>query len=166
MPTPASLTRRGFLASASAFAATALAACGGGGAAPWSAGGADVPLALETDPDRRLARVERRHFEPLVGSSFRMAADGSGPVDVTQVVLTELVDLRATNPEAKAMGFREPFALALRGPAELLGREGTCVLDHPEIGPVSVFVCFGGTVDEADGEGRRTVRHAYRICFS
>lgn len=161
-----SLTRRGFLVSASAFAATALAACGGGGIASTVAGGSELPLALETDPERRLARVERRHFEPLVGSAFRMADDGAGEGGAANVVLTELVDLGATNPGAREMGLREPFSLKLRGPEGRLAADGPYVLAHPEIGEVRVFVRFGGAVDEIAGNGERTVQNAYRIHFS
>lgn len=162
------LTRRGFLASASAFAATALAACGGGGVTSLvgGGGGGELPLALETDPNRRLTRVERRHFEPLVGASFRLADERTGGDGAVTVELTDLLDLAATNPDARRMGLREPFSLKLRGPEGRLAADGPYVLGHPELGDVHVFVRFGGAVDEADGEGRRTLRNAYRIHFS
>ena len=164
MTTP--LTRRGFLVSASAFAATALAACGGGGVTSMvGGGGGELPLALETDPERRLARVERTHFEPLVGASFRMADDGQVPGGATTVVLARVDDRRLTNPDAEAMGFREPFALALRGPEGVLGHEGPYVLHHPQIGDIPVFVSYGGAVEETDATGQRTAQNAYRIIF-
>ncbi len=162
------LTRRGFLVSASALAATALAACGGGGVTSLvpTGGGADLPLPLETDPNRRLARVERRHFEALVGASLRLTDDRLGGDGSVNVELVQLLDRGATNPDAAAMGLREPFSLKLRGPEGRLPADGPYVLAHPDIGEVHVFVRFGGTVEEDDGAGQRTARNAYRIHFS
>jgi hypothetical protein len=159
------LTRRKFLASASAFAATALVACGGGGGGVSTGlGGSDLPLSLEPDPNRRLTRVQREDFERVVGAYFRMSGEAEG--DVVNVSLAAVVDARTAKSDATAAEFREPFLIRLRGPEGRLARDGTYALNHPAIGDLDVFVVYGGTVEEIDANGERTPRSTYLTYFS
>jgi hypothetical protein len=89
-------------------------------------------------------------FKPAVGEAFALDLEGMEPLHL------ELLGARTIDPDAPAVddsGFRSPFALDFRGPAEPLLPQRIYKLEHPRTGPLEIFmVPVGRTADGTDYE--------------
>ncbi|MDJ0974803.1 MAG: hypothetical protein QNJ98_10120 [Planctomycetota bacterium] len=158
------LSRRVFLAAGSAAFAGLLAGCGGGGSIDElevpAAGGPSRPA--PTGADAVLASLAYADFDHRMGPGWELtSAEGErAPLE-----LTEVVDRSHENPYATAMGFRAPFSATFEGPADRCCAEGRYDLTHPELGTVTVFAAYGGTV-ERETVMRTTVKtNVYALHF-
>ena len=96
-----------------------------------------------------IARLTATDFDAYVGKSFQGSPTGHTQAEVGLVLVS--VTRRGAVP-----GFREPFTLELLGPASPVLAQGTYRLDHPEHGPLELFMVPVG----AGAEGVR-----YEIAF-
>jgi hypothetical protein len=80
---------------------------------------------------RDLAALTAADFEPLVGSTFAIARDGTPALEVSLLDVTR---------GAGAPGFREPFALRFTGPAEPVLGFATYHVSHPDFGELDLFL--------------------------
>lgn len=143
------LSRRVFLAASGAAFAGFLAGCGGGGAIdaldPTPAPGAPgAPLPPSTGADALLRSLARGDFESRLGGGWALASPEG---EHAALELTEVVDRSHENPEADTLGLRAPFSATFEGPADRCCAEGRYDLSHPELGTVTVFATYGGTVE-------------------
>ena len=74
-------------------------------------------------------------FRPLVGSGFELCE----PDPAAQLILIEAESLLGIREKGPA-GFREPFSLLFRGPADLELPQQICRLRHADLGELALFL--------------------------
>lgn len=83
---------------------------------------------------RELNTLSAADFAPHVDSAFRLAVDGG---DDLVLVLTEVTGKRGdTTPDAT----RQPFSALFRGPQERVFEQQVCLLEHPDLGILHLFL--------------------------
>ena len=76
-------------------------------------------------------KLTRASFEPHLNTTFRVVHDGDDTFDLA------LIEVADKTPA----GFPgEQFSLLFKGPSELMLLQQTCVLEHPEMGHVTLFL--------------------------
>ena len=78
-----------------------------------------------------LAQLTRTSFEPLLHARFSVQVSGRAH----ELELVALSSLGGGRPEQ-----REPFSLIFRGPREGWFQQGTYAVEHPELGPQTLFL--------------------------
>ncbi len=78
-----------------------------------------------------LEKLTRASFEPHLNTTFRVVHDGPEPFELA------LIEVADRTPA----GFPgEQFSLLFKGPSDLMLLQQTCTLEHPEMGPVTLFL--------------------------
>ncbi len=73
------------------------------------------------------------HFEPLLGSAFRLLPAGGEPISL------ELVEVGLLG-HRRAEASRDPFSLVFRGPAGQRFGQGIVALEHADLGGFDLFL--------------------------
>ena len=87
-----------------------------------------------------LERLTADSFAPAVGDTFAVDAGDAG--DAGSLGL-ELIESRLHEPDRPAeddAGRRAPFSLLFRGPPDPLLSQRIYRLEHPDIGPLEIFI--------------------------
>lgn len=79
-----------------------------------------------------LDKLNRETFEPRMGETFRLAAEGAGEVKL------ELAEVRGTGLQGRAV--REQFSLQFHGPREPLLPQKIYRLENAELGALDLFL--------------------------
>ncbi len=75
--------------------------------------------------------LTRASFEPHLNTMFRVVHDGPEPFELA------LIEVADKTPA----GFPgEQFSLLFKGPSDLMILQQTCILEHPEMGHVTLFL--------------------------
>jgi hypothetical protein len=75
-------------------------------------------------------------FSGHLGSIFRIYPDGSSPLDVELISVTELGE----SPERESSGRRQPFSIVFRSPGDVLLPQRIYRMEHDSIGSFELFL--------------------------
>ncbi len=88
-----------------------------------------------------LASLTSAHFEPLLKSSFELKLGEKPPVPL------ELIEIRRLGHRRQEAA-KEPFALTFRGQSGWRLAQGIYAVNHPEMGPLEIFITQVGDAQE------------------
>lgn len=153
------VTRRRFLQDWVLTTATCFIAPFNGWATSRPRGGdSDSTRVLPHRPERPVTgqfngieRLERRHFEGVIGSAFRVSAPGAQPIWLRLLAVNDLPSATPINPASMAVMPRASapapatsgFALSFAGTGSQQLAQGTHVFEHPQLGSFGLFVVSG-----------------------
>jgi hypothetical protein len=80
------------------------------------------------------ARLTEENFRRYLGTKFGVRVQTPKPLEL------ELAEVKGYTPESNEPGGMERFSLFFHGPADILLKQGTFTLDHPEMGEILLFM--------------------------
>lgn len=80
------------------------------------------------------ARPTEEDFRRHVGTKFGVRVETPTPFEL------ELTEVKSYNPKGSEVTGMERFSLYFNGPGEIMLKQGTFTLDHPEMGELMLFI--------------------------
>jgi hypothetical protein len=80
------------------------------------------------------ARPTAEDFRRHVGTKFGVRVETPRPLEL------ELTEVKDYNPGGGEPGGMERFSLYFEGPGDIMLKQGTLTLDHPEMGELMLFM--------------------------